>query len=210
VIRLLIADDHLLVRQGLRGILSLSPDIEVVAEAEDQGQTLLAVDEYAPDVILLDISMPGRGGIDTLKEVKLRAPHCRVLVLSMHPESQYAVRAIRAGASGYVTKGVSSETLIEAIRTVSAGNRYITPEVAEQLVHHLDDSSGGIPHDKLSDREYEVLVMIASGQSVSRIAQELNLSVQTVSTYRTRVLEKMDMKTNAELTHYAVVRHLLE
>ncbi|RKX85179.1 MAG: DNA-binding response regulator [Spirochaetes bacterium] len=210
MIRVLIADDHMLIRQGLRGILSSVSGIEVVAEAEDQEQTLTAADEHSPDLILLDISMPGRGGIDTLKELKLRLPDCHVLVLSMHPEDQYAVRSIRAGAAGYVTKGVSAEILLDAIRTVSKGMLYITPAVAEQLVQHLDDKSGESPHEKLSDREFEVLIMIASGKSVGQIAEELSLSVQTISTYRTRVLDKMSMTTSAELTHYAIARGLAE
>ncbi|MBU8912899.1 MAG: response regulator transcription factor [Spirochaetales bacterium] len=209
MIRVLVADDHALVRQGLREILSATPDIRVVAEAEDQGQTLAAVEEHSPDVVLLDISMPGRGGLDTLKEIRSRGWRVHVLVLSMHPEEQYAVRAIRAGAAGYVTKGVSGDTLADAIRTASTGKPYITPTVAEQLASHLSDWAGENPHEQLSDREFQVLILIASGTSVTQAAAELSLSVQTVSTYRSRILQKMRMRTNAELTHYAVVRGLV-
>ncbi|MGE5301179.1 MAG: response regulator [Acidobacteriota bacterium] len=210
MIRILIADDHRIVREGLKQILAETPDMIVVDEASNGQEVLGKVWENDYDVVLLDISMPGRSGLDILKQLKNERPKLAVLVLSMYSEEQYAIRALRAGASGYMTKESAPDELIEAIRKVSTGRKYISPTVAEKLAVSLEANDERPAHENLSDREYQVMCMIASGKTIKTIAGELSLSVKTVSTYRTRILEKMRMKNNAELTHYSIQNRLVE
>ncbi len=210
MIRILIADDHRIVREGLKQILAETPDMTVVDEASNGQEVLGKVWENDYDVVLLDISMPGRSGLDILKQLKNERPKLAVLVLSMYSEEQYAIRALRAGASGYMTKESAPDELIEAIRKVSTGRKYISPTVAEKLAVSLEANDERPAHENLSDREYQVMCMIASGKTIKTIADELSLSVKTVSTYRTRILEKMRMKNNAELTHYSIQNRLVE
>jgi two-component system invasion response regulator UvrY len=210
MIRILIADDHRIVREGLKQILAENPDMVVEDEASNGQEVLAKVWENDYDVLLLDISMPGRSGLDILKQLKTERPKLSVLVLSMYSEEQYAMRALRAGAAGYMTKESAPDELIEAIRKVSTGRKYISPTVAEKLAFSLAADDERPPHENLSDREYQVMCMIASGRTIKTIADDLSLSVKTVSTYRTRILEKMKMKNNAELTHYSIQNRLVE
>jgi len=210
MIKILVADDHAIVREGLKQILADHPQMVVAGEAEDGQEVLEKVRKEDWDLILLDISMPGRGGIETLKELKVEKPKLPVLVLSMYPEDQYAIRALKAGASGYLTKGSAPEELIEAIEKVSQGGRYISKTLAESLAFHVGVNSDKPLQENLSDREYQVMVMIASGKTVSEIAKELSLSVKTISTNRVRALKKMGMKNNAELTFYAIKQGLVK
>ncbi|QSI75277.1 MULTISPECIES: response regulator transcription factor [Niveibacterium] len=208
-IRVLIADDHAIVRQGLRAILSDTADMVVAGEAENGVRALQLLRDGAWDVVLMDVNMPDRNGIDTLKLVKKEFPKLPVLMLSMHPEEQYAVRALKAGASGYLSKQSAPEQLVLAIRQVASGKKYVSAEVAEQLATAITEDDRA-PHERLSDREYQTLCMIASGKTLTQIGEELNLSVKTVSVYRARLLEKMKLKNNAELTHYGLKHGLVE
>ncbi|HEX8556525.1 MAG TPA: response regulator transcription factor [Pyrinomonadaceae bacterium] len=202
--KVLIADDHAVVRRGLTQLLADEfPDLSA-GEAQDAGEVFKLVREQDWDIIILDISMPGRSGLEVLKELKQQRPRVPVLVLTSHPEEQYAVRVLKAGAAGYMTKESAPESLIEGIRKVTAGGRYVSPRLAELLAAAVGAELGKPPHESLSDREYRVLCLVGAGKTVGQIAAELSLSVKTVSTYRTRLLEKMGMKTNAELTHYAI------
>jgi DNA-binding NarL/FixJ family response regulator len=210
VIRVLLADDHPVVRAGLHKILGDAPDIEVVGEAADGPEVVHQVAATHPDVVLLDITMPNKSGLDVLKQLHSESPRLPVLVLSMHSEDQYAVRVLRAGAAGYLTKESAPAKLVQAIRKVVRGGKYVSPTLAEKLVYDLDSRSTKAPHETLSDREYEVLCMIASGKTVTTIAVELALSVKTISTYRVRILEKLNMKNNAELTRYAIKEGLVD
>ncbi|MBI5605227.1 MAG: response regulator transcription factor [Deltaproteobacteria bacterium] len=204
MITLLIADDHAIFREGLRQILEDVPDMVVSGEASSGQEVLEKVSKNDYDLLLLDIAMPGLSGLETLKLLKSQKPKLRVLVLSMYPEEQYAVRAIKAGAYGYITKASASEELIGAIRKISGGGRYISASIAEKLLFNLDPEPDRPLHERLSDREYQVLCLIARGRTVGEIAEELCLSVKTVSTHRTHILEKMRLKSNAELTNYAL------
>jgi DNA-binding NarL/FixJ family response regulator len=208
MIRIMIADDHTIVRRGLKQILSDQGDMGVIAEAKAGVEVVPLVRKISLDVLVLDISMPGRGGLEILKDVKEERPHLPVLVLSMHPEDQYAVRALRLGASGYLTKEAVPEELVKAIRKIAAGGRYITPSLAEKLAVAVGTPGGRPVHESLSEREYQVMQMLAAGKSVSEIAEELSLSVKTISTYRSRLLEKMCMKTNADVIRYAIQNQL--
>jgi len=210
MIRVLIADDHTLVRKGLRQILLESGAVRVADEAKDGKETIVKVSANPYDVVLLDISFPGRSGIDVLKQVKSLRPKLPVLILSMHPEEQYAVRALRAGAAGYLTKESAPDELIEAIRKAAKGGKYITASLADKLAAEIGEPSEELPHERLSDREYQVMCMIASGKTVKEIGGELNLSVKTISTHRARILMKMNMKNNAQLTHYAIKYKLVD
>lgn len=203
MIRVLIADDHAIVREGLKHILSETDDLLVVGEADDGAEALHLARQCAWDVFLLDITMPNRNGIDTLKQLKKEFPRLPVLILSMHPEEQYAVRALKAGASGYLTKQ-STEQLVTAIRQVAGGRKFVSPAVALQLAEAINEATDKLPHERLSDREYQVLTLIASGKTLTQIADELKLSVPTVSTYRTRLLEKMGLSSTAELIRYGL------
>ena len=210
MIRILIADDHAIVRAGLQTLLSGHPDIEVAGEASSGNEAIRMVREGKWDVVLLDISMPDKNGVDTLTEIKRHRPELPVVMLSMHPESQYAVSLLRAGASGYVSKEGAPEELVVAIRTVAQGRRYVSATVGELLAADLDRTADRPLHGGLSEREFQIFCKLAAGQPVSRIAGELFLSVKTVSTYRARILEKMGMKTNADLTYYAIKNGLIE
>ena len=207
--RVLIADDHAIFREGLRQILEDIEDLQVVDEASRGQEVLDKIEKNDYDLILLDIAMPGLSGLETMKLIKGRKPKMKVLILSMYPEEQYAVRAIKAGASGYITKASASEELLGAIRKIMSGRKYITSSVADKLLSDLGPDSGHPLHELLSDREYQVLCLIASGKTVSEIADQLALSVKTVSTHRVHILEKMKMKTNAELTNYAIKQNLV-
>jgi two-component system invasion response regulator UvrY len=210
LIKILIADDHRIVREGLKQILAETPDMIVMDEASNAQEVLKKIWDNEYDVLLLDISMPGRSGLDILKQLKSDRPKLSVLVLSMYSEEQYALRALKAGASGYMTKESATDELIEAIRKVSTGRKYISPSVAERLAFSLESGDERPPQETLSDREFQVMCMIASGKTIKAIAAELSLSIKTVSTYRARILEKMRMKNNAELTHYAIQNKLVE
>lgn len=210
MIKIIIADDHEIVRAGLKQIIADSKEMHVKGEAHDGQQLLEKVRAERYDVILLDIKMPGRSGLEILKQLKTEYPDLPVIVLSMHPEDQYAVRTIKAGASGYLTKETAGEKLIEAIKKVYNGGKYIGPTLAEKLADSIANDKQKAPHEYLTDREYQVICLIASGKTVTEIARELFLSVKTISTYRQRILEKMNMKNNAELTHYVINNNLLE
>jgi two-component system invasion response regulator UvrY len=210
LIKILIADDHRIVREGLKQILAETRDMVVEGEASNTQEVLKKVGEGEYDVLLLDISMPGRSGLDILRQLKSDHAKLSVLVLSMYSEEQYALRALKAGASGYMTKESAPDELIEAIRKVSTGRKYISPTVAEKLAFSLESGDERPPQETLSDREFQVMCMIASGKTIKAIAEELALSVKTVSTYRARILEKMRMNNNAELTHYAIQNKLVE
>jgi len=207
--KILIADDHPIVREGFKQVLSETSDMLVADEASNGQEVLNLVQKNNYDVILLDISMPGRSGLEILKELKGENPKLPVLIVSIYPEEQYAVRAFRAGASGYLTKASAPNELISAIRKVSKGGRYISSSLAEKLTYYLDADATKAPHELLSDREYQVMLMIASGKTVTEIAEDLCLSVKTISTYRSHILEKMRMKNNAEITLYAVQNKLV-
>lgn len=209
-IHVLIADDHAIVRQGLKQILSETEDLLVTGEADDGAEALNLARQQPWDVFLLDVSMPNRNGIDTLKQLKKEFPRLPVLILSMHPEEQYAVRALKAGASGYLTKQSAPELLVTAIRQVASGKKYLSPAVAQQLAEAISDNSDKSPHERITDREYQVLVMIAAGKTLTQIAEGLNLGVATVSTYRARLLEKMGLKSTAELIRYGLEHGLAE
>ncbi len=208
--RILIADDHAIVREGLRRILASDPTFVVTGEASDGNEVMAAVRAGGFDVLLLDLSMPGRSGIELLKRVKEERPELSVLVLSMHAEQQYAVRAIRVGASGYLTKDTASTALTAAIHKVAAGGVFITPAVAEALALGLRSTDGGLPHKRLTDREFEIFLMLANGESVTGIAERLSLSVKTASTHKTHILEKMKLGSIAELVRYAIEHNLLD
>ena len=207
--KILIADAHAIFRGGLKLIISRSVGMAVTGEAVNGQKVLRKVMEEDYDLVVLDISMPGRSGLDVLVDLKCLRPKLPVLILSMHPEEQYALRALKAGASGYVTKGSPPHELLEALQKVALGKKYVSPSLAEVLANSLDHPGPDEPHMALSNREYQVFCMIASGKPVSRIAEELALSVKTISTYRTLILRKMCLKNNAELTRYAIQNNLV-
>jgi two-component system invasion response regulator UvrY len=210
MIRVAIADDHAIVRQGLRQILASHGDFEVVGEAANHGEVMQLLRRETCDVLLLDIAMPGKNGIDTLKQVRAERPKLPVLMLSMYPEDQYAFRALKAGASGYLTKMTAADQLVDAIRTITRGRKYITPELAQSLAESFDRDTEIEPHSLLSDREFQTLKLIASGKPLAQIGTELALSPKTVSVYRARLLAKLGLHTNADLTRYAIEHGLLE
>lgn len=209
MIKILIADDHAIVRKGLKQILADAPDIASIDEASSGQEALKKVRENNYNMVLLDISMPGMSGVDVLKQLKTEKPRLPVLILTMHPEDQYAVRILKAGASGYLTKESAPDELISAIQKVSQGGRYISPSLAEKLACDLDSTAIQPLHEGLSDREYQIMTMLASGKSTKEIAHELSLGMPTVSTYRFRILQKMNLKNNAELVNYAITNNLL-
>jgi DNA-binding NarL/FixJ family response regulator len=210
MIKILIADDHAVVRRGLKQIVSETPDIVVVGEASTGYEVLDQVRCNDFDAVILDISMPGGDGLNILKQIRREKRKMPILVLSVHPEDQYAIRALRAGAAGYLTKESAPDELITAIRRISGGRKYVSSLLAEKLASLMAVDSEKKPHEALSDREYQVLCMIASGKRMKDIASELCLSIKTIGTYRSRILEKMRMKNNAELTHYAIKHALTE
>jgi len=210
MIKALIADDHAVVRQGLRQILQETSDMQVTGEAATGPEALDRARGDSYDVVVLDITMPGRSGFEVLKELRIDRPELPVLVLSMHAEEQFAVRLLKAGAAGYLNKESAPEELVKAIRKVVAGGRYVSPTLAEKLAFEIDAGSDKLAHETLSDREFQVMRMMASGKTVKEIAAELSLSVKTISTYRARILAKMNLHTNAELIHYAITNQLVE
>jgi len=210
MIRVLLADDHPLFREGVKQILAETSDIVVADEASDGREVLVKLGQAQYDVILLDIAMPGYSGVEVLKHIKSIMPDQAVLILSMYSEKQYALRVLRSGASGYLTKDSTPDRLVTAIRKVVAGGKYISPELGEELALRVGTEFKVPRHERLSDREHQVLVMITSGKTTGEIADELSLSAKTISTYRARLLEKMNMKTEAELTHYAIQHELVK
>lgn len=210
MIKIVIADDHTIVREGLRRVVGDVPDIEVIGEATNGREVLIWVKQGGFDMLLLDLSMPDHSGVDFIKRLKDESPKLPILVLTMHEEEQYAVRSIRAGASGYLTKESASTELINAIRRVASGRLYINPSVAEQLVMDTMAIHDGPPHKGLSDREFEVFQMLVHGRSVTDIATQLHLSVKTVSTHKARILQKMNLQSIADLVRYAVHHRLMD
>ncbi|WP_295997267.1 response regulator transcription factor [Rugamonas sp.] len=210
IIKVFIADDHAIVRAGLKQILAETRDIVVAGEAENGFDAIQLFRKSDCQVMLLDISLPDRSGIEVLKQVKKEKPELAVLMLSMHREDQYAIRSLKAGAAGYLTKQSAPRELVTAIRQVAGGLKYISAALAQELANHVGEDHEAPPHDSLSDREYQTLTMIASGKTVGAIAKELSLSVKTVSEYRARLLVKMKLKNSAELTHYAIKNQLIE
>jgi two-component system invasion response regulator UvrY len=210
MIKILIADDHKIFRKGLKQTIEDEHGMEVFGEAADGNEVLSMISKHHFDVVLLDFTMPGPSGLDILKQIKSDYPDLPVLFLSMHPEEQYALRALRAGAAGYLTKEADEANLILAIRKANNGGKYVTPSIAEKLAFSIEIDLGKPPHELLSDREYQVMCLIARGKKVTEISEELCLGVSTISTYRTRILEKMKMKNNAELTHYAIKNNIVD
>lgn len=210
MIRIVIADDHAIVREGLKRILGDIGDMLLVEEAEDGAQVIQRVREVEFDVLVLDLSMPGRNGLELIRQVKLEKPRVRILVLSMHHESHYAVRAIKSGANGYLAKGVAPSMLEHAIRKVAAGGAYISAEVAEQLALGAMPWAQALPHDMLSDREFQVLRMLAGGRTVTDIGNDLHLSIKTVSTHKANLMHKVGLKNQAELVRYAIKHGLVD
>ena len=204
MIKVILCDDHALIRRGIRDTLCDAADIEVVGEAGDYGELRSLMRNISCDVLVLDINLPGRSGLDVLHALKDEGSSQRVLVVSMYPEDQYAIRALRAGAYGYVNKGGDPAMIVSAVRTVAQGRKYVTPEMAQMLVESLTTPAAAHAHEKLSDRELQTLVMIASGKRLADIAVDLNLSPKTVSVYRARVLEKLGLSNNSEMTVYAI------
>jgi DNA-binding NarL/FixJ family response regulator len=210
MINVVVIDDHAVVREGIKRIISENPGMAVSGEAGDGFEGMKVVKENPCDVVLLDITMPNKNGLDVLKQIHTESPRLPVLVLSMHAEDQYAIRVLRAGAAGYLTKESAPAKLVQAIRKVVRGGKYVSQTLAEKLVFDLDSDIDKVPHETLSDREFQVLCMIASGKTVGDIAEELALSVKTISTYRVRILEKLQMKNNAEITRYAIKQGLVD
>jgi two-component system, NarL family, invasion response regulator UvrY len=210
MIRILIADDHPVVRRGIKQILSDEPDMAVPGEARDAREVLDLARRGQWDIVILDISMPGKSGLDVLKDLKQEFPKLPVLVLSIHPEDQYAVRALKTGAAGYLTKESAPEELVKAIRKILNRGKYVSASLAERLAFDLEADGATPSHLRLSNREYQVMLMIAGGKRLSDIASELALSVKTISTYRARILDKMNFRNNAEITHYAIKNMLVE
>jgi DNA-binding NarL/FixJ family response regulator len=210
LIKVFIADDHAIVREGLKQILADTRDIVVAGEAENGLDAIRLFRRSGCHVVLLDISLPDKSGIDVLKQIKKDKPELAVLMLSMHREDQYAIRSLKAGAAGYLTKQSAPKELVTAIRQVAGGLKYVSPALAQELANHLGEDHEAPAHETLSDREYQTLTMIASGKTVGAIAKELSLSVKTVSEYRARLLAKMKLKNSAELTHYAIKNGLIE
>lgn len=209
-IRVLIADDHAIVREGLKQILAATKDIVVANEAKNGVEAVKLAREGDCQIVLMDISMPDRNGIEVLKQIKKEMPQLEILMLSMHREDLYAIRSLKAGAAGYLNKQSAPNELVNAIRIVASGKKYISPELAQVLARQISEDQDAPLHESLSDREYQTLTMIASGKTVSEIAEDLSLSVKTVSEYRSRLLAKMRLKNSAELTHYAIKHQLVE
>jgi len=208
MIRILIADDHAIVRSGLKQILEENPDMKIVAEHDNGIDVLNWLRANMCDVVLLDISMPGKSGIEVLKQLHLEKPKLPVLVISIYPEDQYAVRLFKAGASGYLTKECAPDVVVEAVRHLADGKKYISAPVAGMLADEFGGNDGKLPHQTLSDREYQIFLLFASAKTSTEIAAALSLSVKTIGTYRSRILEKMRLRNNAELMRYAVENHL--
>ncbi len=209
MIRVIVADDHAVVRQGLKQIVAQVPDMEIVGEAGTGDETLAVMRDVPADILVLDLSMPGFGALEALRELRHLRPDVPVLILSVHSPAQYGIRMLRSGASGYLTKESAPEELILAIRKIVAGGKYLSQEMAERLAEHVSQGSEGKPHEALSDREFHIIRLLALGKKVSEIAEELSLSPKTISTYRRRALEKLDLNSNADLTQYALREGLI-
>lgn len=208
--RILIVDDHPFVRQGLKAALSKSIEVEVVEEASDGDEAILKARSQKPDLVLLDISLPGKNGLEVLKQLQAEMPQVNVLILSTFPEKQYAVRCFANGARGYLTKKSASDELLLAIRKITQGGKYVSASLADLLADHIGTDPKRLPHERLSDREFQVLCLIGQGQTVSQVAKTLSLSLSTVNTYRGHILEKMKMETTAQLIHYVLENNLVE
>ena len=208
--RLLIVDDHPLVRRGLTAALTASIDLEVVAEASDADEAVSKARTVKPDIVILDISLPGKNGLEVLKQLQAEMPRVKVLILSAFPEKQYAIRCLSNGAKGYLTKQHASDEIVEAIRKVASGGKYVSPALADLLADEIGSKRTGLPHEQLSDREFQVLCLIGRGQTVSEVARTLSLSLSTVNTHRAHILEKMRMDTNAQLVRYVLDNNLVE
>lgn len=210
MIRIMIADDHPLVRKGIKDVLEEENDFKVVAAEAFPHEILEGIKSQNPDILITDLSMPGRSGLDLITDIKQLFPKLPILVLTMHPEERFAVRALKAGAAGYLTKDTKPEEIIKAVRQIIGGRKFITPSIAEKLATEFDRDHNKQPHEILSDREFQVFRMIASGEKIRSIADKLSLSIRTVHTYRTRILDKMKMKTDTELTMYAMEHRLID
>lgn len=210
IIRIVIADDHSFLREGIKKTIQDEMDMKIVGEASNAFEALVMIKELEPDIAIVDISMPGKSGLDVLKDLKAMKKKFRILILSMHPEDRFAIRALKAGASGYLTKESAPDELVKAIRTLLTGRKYVSKALADKLVDILSDTSDKLPYEQLSDREYEVFIKIASGMKAVDIAAELSISVHTVNTYRARILEKMNMNSNVELSQYAMHNNLID
>jgi two-component system, NarL family, invasion response regulator UvrY len=210
MINVLIADDHALIREGLKKTLSGEPDMSLVGDASNVADLFKQLERLTVNIVLLDITMPGESGLDALKELRQKYPHIPVLILSFHPEHRFAVRALKAGASGYITKQSATEELVQAIRKIVGGGKYVSSALAEELATELDEESGKLPHETLSDREFQVMRLIAAGKKSSEIAEELSVTMSTVNTYRMRIFEKMQMQSNVDLARYALEHGLIE
>jgi len=210
LIRILIADDHAIVREGLKQIVAEETDMAVTGEAADANELLDLLEKEQFEIVVLDISMPGKSGLEALKDIKIRYPHLPVLILSMFTEDQYGIRAIKAGAAGYLKKVSAPTELVTAIRKIVSGGRYINQSLAEKLAETIEKNKQELPHEKLSDREYQIMCLIASGKSAEEIADDLSISVHTVYTYRNRIFDKMNLKSNVELTQYVIQNKLIE
>ncbi len=210
IIRIVIADDHSFLREGIKKTIQDEMDMKIVGEASNAFEALEIIKELEPDIAIMDISMPGKSGLDVLKDLKAMKKKFKILILSMHPEDRFAIRALKAGASGYLTKESAPDELVKAIRTLLTGRKYVSKALADKLVDILSDTSDKLPYEQLSDREYEVFIKIASGMKAVDIATELSISVHTVNTYRARILEKMNMNSNVELSQYAMHNNLID
>ena len=210
MIRILIADDHMLIREGLKKIIDKEIDISIIGEAKNGAEIMDFLAKKPFDVLVLDISLPDRDGLDVLKEIKILNPSISVLILSMHPEDRFAVRALRAGASGYITKESASDELVNAIRKVTTGGKYVSRQLAEKLAFDLDWNTDKELHERLSNREFQILLLLGSGKTVKEISDNLCISSSTVNTYRTRILEKMGMHSNVQLIHYVIRNKLID
>lgn len=210
IIKVFLADDHPLILEGIKKILDYEPDLSVIGSTTEGDQVVQEVKRRKPDVVVLDLSFPEKSGLDLLEDIRGIFPDLPVLILSMYPEQTFAIRAIKAGASGYVTKQMAPEILVKAIRKVARGERFLSPEVVERLVNELGRNKDRLPHQLLSDREFQVMMLLASGKSVKEITEVLSLDASTVYTYRARILKKMNLKNNSEIIFYAVKNNLLE
>lgn len=208
-IKLIIADDHSFLREGIKKTIHDEIDMKIVGEASNAAEAVSIIKEKMPDIAIMDISMPGKSGLDVLKDLKAMKLKIKVLILSMHPEDRFAIRALKAGAMGYLTKESAPDELVKAIRTILTGRKYVSKSLADKLIDILSDEMDKLPHENLSDREYDVFIKIASGKKAVEIATELSISVHTVNTYRARILEKMSMNSNVELTQYAMHNNLI-
>jgi len=210
MIKIFLADDHILIREGLKRLINIEPDIRVVGESADPSEILRATKDEEYDILILDITLPQKSGLEILKEVKAIDPNAKVLILSMHPEERFAIRSLKAGAYGYLTKESAGDDIILAIKKIASGRRYLSETLAEKLAGGLELTKNKLPHEILSDREFEILRYIAQGKALTEIGEELNISVSTVGTYRSRILDKLKLSNNAELILYVLENHLID